>query len=185
MRKIYILTVLLITFSFSVYAQNKKPVTNANSSAVVDSTQEYSNKEISEEGEAVVALDDNDMDNSNSDNVSSLLTASRDPFYSAVSYNFFPVRYKFRGYDANNSTISMNGIPLESLENGYSLFGLFGGLNDVTHNREVSLGNRSNTFAYGGMGVTTHFDTRASKQRKQTASVDRPYPGPGCRMTRA
>jgi len=168
MRKIYVLTVLLIAFSFSVQAQKKKPVTNSNSSTVVDSTQEISNKEISEEGEAVVALDDNDMDNGSSDNVSSMLTAGRDPFYAAASYNFFPVRYKFRGYDANNSQTIMNGMPMENLENGASLFGLFGGLNDIAHNREVSLGSRSSSFAFGGMGVSTSFDTRASKQRKQT-----------------
>ena len=168
MRKLYVLTVLFIALSFSAEAQKKKPVTNANTAAVVDSTQEISNKEISEEGESVVALDDNDMDNGSNDNVSSMLTAGRDPFYASASYNFFPVRYKFRGYDANNSQTLMNGMPLENLENGASLFGLFGGLNDVVHNREVSLGSRSNSFAYGGMGVTTHFDTRASKQRKQT-----------------
>ncbi len=170
MRKLYVLTALLIALSINTEAQKKKAATsNPNGSVVVDSTQETSNKEIAEEGAAVVTLDDNDLDNGSGGNISSMLSAGRDPFYSAVSYNFYAVRFKYRGYDSKSSEILMNGMPLENLENGYSQFGLFGGLNDVVRNREVSLGNKSNSFAFGSMGVTTNFDTRASKQRRQTS----------------
>ena len=169
MRKLYVLTAFLIALSINTEAQKKKTTTNnPKGSVVVDSTLEISGKEIAEEGVAVVTLDDNELDNSGSGNVSSMLTAGRDPFYSAVSYNFFPVRYRYRGYDGNNSSIYMNGMPLENLENGYSQFGLFSGLNDVVRNREVSIGLKSNSFAYGSMGTTTNFDTRSSKQRSQT-----------------
>jgi len=169
MRKLYVLTALLVVFTISTQAQKKKVDSLRTSAGIVDSVQEISNKEIAEEGESVVALDDNEMDNGSSENVPSMLTAGRDPFYSAVSYNFFAVRYKYRGYDSKNSVTLMNGMPLENLENGYSQFGLFGGLNDVVRNKEIAIGNRSNTFAFGGMGVNSSFDSRASKQRKQTS----------------
>ncbi len=167
MRKIYVLTAILIALSFNSKAQ-KKPVTTPGGTVAVDSSQEISNKEIADEGQIVVALDDNELDNGSNGNVSSMLSSGRDPFYNAVFFNFFPVHYKYRGYDSKGSDIYMNGIPLENLENGYSQFGLFGGLNDVTHNRDMGIGIKGNTFAYGAMGVTTNFDTRASKQRKQT-----------------
>ena len=169
MRKLYVLTVLLLAFTINTEAQKKKTDTLRTSAAIVDSVQEISSKEVAEEGAAVVTLDDNDLDNGSGGNISSMLSAGRDPFYSAVSYNFYAVRFKYRGYDAKSSEILMNGMPLENLENGYSQFGLFGGLNDVVRNREVSLGNKSNSFAFGSMGVTTNFDSRASKQRKQTS----------------
>lgn len=170
MRKFYVFTVFLIALFINAEAQNKKPVakpndTNAN---VVDSIQDNSNKEISEEGETVVALDENDMDNSSNENVSSYLAAGRDPYYSPTAYNFFSLRYKYRAYDAGHSQIVLNGMPLENLETGSSMFGLIGGLTDVVRNREVSLGNKANSFSFGGMGVNTNFDTRASKQRAQT-----------------
>jgi hypothetical protein len=47
-------------------------------------------------------------------------------------------------------------------------FGLWGGLNDVMRNREVSIGLRYNTFAFGDISTSSSIDARASKQRKQT-----------------
>ena len=170
MRKFYVFAVILIALFNNAEAQNKKPVakpndTNAN---VVDSIQDNSNKEVSEEGETVVALDENDMESGSNENVSSYLAAGRDPFYSPTAFSFFSLRYKYRAYEALHSQIILNGMPLENLETGSSMFGLIGGLTDVVRNREVSLGNKANSFSFGGIGVNTNFDTRASKQRAQT-----------------
>ena len=63
----------------------------------------------------------------------------------------------------------MNGIPMESIDNGFTPFGLWGGLNDVMRNRDVSLGLRNNTFSFGNISSTTSMDSRSSKQRKQTS----------------
>ena len=46
-----------------------------------------------------VSLDENDMGDGGNQNISSLLTAGRDPFYSAASFNFSAVRFRIRGYD--------------------------------------------------------------------------------------
>ncbi|MFP5039552.1 TonB-dependent receptor [Parasediminibacterium sp. JCM 36343] len=116
----------------------------------------------------VISLDDNDVATGNSQSVSSALTAGRDPFTSAASFNFGAARFKLRGYDADNFTTRINGAPLENLDNGFSPFGLWGGLNDVMRNKDVSNGLRPNTFAFGGLGSSTSIDARASKQRPQT-----------------
>ncbi len=116
-----------------------------------------------------VSLDDNDLGDGGNQNISSLLTAGRDPFYSAASFNFSAVRFRIRGYDNDLFSTYMNGIPMDNLDNGFTPFGLWGGLNDVMRNRDVSWGLRYNTFAFGDIGSNTNIDSRASKQRAQTS----------------
>jgi len=74
-----------------------------------------------------------------------------------------------RGYDADQFTTFMNGAPMENLDNGFTPFGLWGGLNDVLRNRQNAYGLQSNKFAFGALGGATMIDSRASKQRKQTS----------------
>lgn len=116
-----------------------------------------------------VSLDDNDLGDVSAQNVSSILTTGRDPFFSAASYNFYPVRFRIRGYESDHFGTYMNGIPMENLDNGFTPYGLWGGLNDVMRNRDVALGLHNSSFAFGDIGNNTHIDSRASKQRKQTS----------------
>jgi hypothetical protein len=143
--------------------------------AQVDSTVRKDSSVIDEVKDAVldniptVSLDENDLGDGGAQNISSLLTAGRDPFYTAASFNFSPVRFRIRGYDNDHFSTFMNGIPMDNLDNGFTPFGLWGGLNDVMRNRDVSWGLRYNTFAYGDIGSNTHIDARASRQRAQTS----------------
>lgn len=116
-----------------------------------------------------VSLDENDLGDGGNQNISSLLTAGRDPFYSAASFNFSAVRFRIRGYDNDMFSTYMNGIPMDNLDNGFTPFGLWGGLNDVMRNRDVSWGLRYNTFTFGDIGSNTNIDSRASRQRAQTS----------------
>ncbi len=126
-------------------------------------------KEIVSDNIPVISLDDNDFGEIPSQNISSLLTAGRDPFYSAAAYSFSPARFRVKGYDADFSTVFMNGIPMDNLDNGFTPYGLWGGLNDVMRNRDISFGLRYNTYSFGDLSITTNIDCRASKQRKQTS----------------
>lgn len=116
-----------------------------------------------------VSLDENDLGDGGAANISSLLTAGRDPFYSAASFNFSAVRFRIRGYDNDLFSTFMNGIPMDNLDNGFTPYGLWGGLNDVMRNRDISWGLRYNTFTYGDIGSNTNIDSRASRQRAQTS----------------
>lgn len=143
--------------------------------AQVDSTAKKDTTNIDEVKDAVldniptVSLDENDLGDGGNQNISSLLTAGRDPFYSAASFNFSAVRFRIRGYDNDLFSTYMNGIPMDNLDNGFTPFGLWGGLNDVMRNRDVSWGLRNNTFTFGDIGSNTNIDSRASKQRAQTS----------------
>ena len=75
-----------------------------------------------------VSLDEYDLGDGGKQNVSSLLTAGRDPFYSAAPFNFSAVRFRIRGYDNDLFSTFMNGIPMDNLDNGFTPFGLWGGL---------------------------------------------------------
>ncbi len=116
-----------------------------------------------------ISLSDDDLGDVGAQNISSQLTAGRDPFYNAAAFNFSPARFRIRGYDADFAAVYINGVPMDNLDNGYTPWGLWGGLNDVFRNRDVNFGNRYNTFAFGDIGTNTNLDVRASKQRKQTS----------------
>lgn len=158
-------TVLLsCTFIFSQSVSAQVPVKEKR-----DTTLSEEAKENVQDNIPVVSLDENDMQDGSAQNISSQLSAGRDPFYSAVSFHFSAVRFRIRGYDSDMFDTYMNGVPMENLDNGFTPYGLWGGLNDVLRNREVSLGLKTTTFGYGNLGGATFLDTRASRQRKQTS----------------
>ena len=88
----------------------------------------------------VVSLDENDNQDGSAQNISSQANAGRDPFHRAASFNFNTVRFRLRGYDADLYSTYMNGAPMENLDNGFTPFGLWGGLNDVLRNRQNTYG---------------------------------------------
>jgi hypothetical protein len=146
----------------------------AQTNPIADTTKKDTVRVLDEIKESVldniptITIDDNDMGD-NGQNISSVLTAGRDPFYSATSFNFSPVRFRLRGYDNDNNTTYINNLPTDNLDNGYTPWGLWGGLNDVFRLRDVNVGLRYNTFAFGDIASSTNIDARASKQRKQTS----------------
>jgi hypothetical protein len=155
------LLLLLLCTSFSAFAQ-------------VDSTAKKDSSILDEVKDAILdniptlSLDENDLGDGGGQNVSSLLTAGRDPFFSAASFNFSAARFRIRGYENDLFSTFLNGISMDNLDNGFTPFGLWGGLNDVMRNRDVSWGLRTNTFTFGDIGGNTSIDARASKQRAQT-----------------
>ena len=117
----------------------------------------------------VISLDESDGQDGSAQNISSQLSAGRDPFLNAATFKFGAVRFRIRGYDADQFNTYINGAPMENLDNGFTPYGQWGGLNDVLRNRESTSGLKSTTFGYGDLGGLTNFDTRASHQRKQTS----------------
>ncbi|MFZ4058730.1 MAG: TonB-dependent receptor domain-containing protein [Ferruginibacter sp.] len=171
------ITVLL--FSTAVFAQEPaKPTGKLPETPKVDTTHEEA-KEAVLDNIPIVSVDENDTQDGSSQNVSSQLSAGRDPYFNGASFHFNAVRFRLRGYDNDLFSTNMNGVQMENLDNGFTPFGLWGGLNDVIRNRDASLGLRPTTYGIGDLGGMTAFDVRASRQRKQTsvnyASSNRNY----------
>ena len=116
----------------------------------------------------VIPLDEDAASEGGVQNVATGIMGGRDPFYSNVAFNLSAARFKIRGYDGENFSTYMNGLPMESLDNGFTPFALWGGLTDVTRNKDVTVGLQHNKYGFGDIGSTTEIDTRASKQRRKT-----------------
>jgi hypothetical protein len=162
MRK---LTLLLPALLFGVVTMAQKDKGKDTARAKTDSIVTAIKEDIAETV-PTVTLDDED--DAGSQGVASLLTAGRDPFYNAASFNFNAVRFRIRGYDNDLNSTYMNGIPMDNLDNGFTPFGLWGGLNDVMRNKDLSIYLRPNSFTFGDIGSSTNIDARATRQRKQT-----------------
>jgi hypothetical protein len=167
MRKLVLILTFQLFFSFC-FAQRLSDIPAKDSlhpdTSIIDEIKDNVLDNI-----PTISLDENDFSETGSPNISSLLTAGRDPFYNAATFNFSALRFRIRGYDADLSGTYLNGIPMESIDNGFTPYNLWSGLNDVMHNRDISFGLRPNTFSFGSIGNTTNIDVRASKQRKQTS----------------
>ncbi len=165
LKKIPVLLGMMMLVSGVATAQQPgKPLTGSADTTVLEQLKEDLGDNI-----PVVSLDENDGQDGSAQNISSVLTAGRDPFFNAASFKFNAVRFRIRGYDADLFGTYMNGVPMENLDNGFTPYGLWGGLNDVLRNRDNSLGLRPTPYAYGDLGGLNYMDTRASYQRKQTS----------------
>lgn len=129
-------------------------------------------------GEIVVSTDDLESEGKDQ-SVSGLLQSSQDAFNSAVAFSFSPARFQIRGYDSDYSLLYMNGVPVNDPESGFAGWSSWGGLNDVTRNRESSNGLAPSDFSFGGLGGASYLNVRASQQRKGTrmsyAATNRTY----------
>ncbi|HLG34443.1 MAG TPA: carboxypeptidase-like regulatory domain-containing protein, partial [Bacteroidia bacterium] len=99
--------------------------------------------------------------------VSSALTASRDAFTSASTFNFSIARFRMRGYDDENFITLINNTPMTDLVSGRTPYYIWSGLNDVFRSREFSYGLAPASFSFGSAGGAYSINSRASVQRKQ------------------
>ena len=120
---------------------------------------------VGEDEIPTISLSDNDSDAGQF--VPGLLSSGRDPFTSAVAFNFSAFRYRVRGYDSEFQTAYLNGVPVNELEDDRTDFRDWRGLNDVMRNRTQSFDIAPNDYAFGGVGGAWNVDTRALQQRKQ------------------
>ncbi len=152
--------VLLAVFTVASASAQVKPV--------IDTTTLEEAKESDPNDIPIVSLDDNDGQDGSAQNISGQLSAGKNPFQDAANFHFSAVRFRIRGYDADFSTTFMNGVPMENLDNGFTPYGLWGGLNDVLRNRQNTSGMMPVSWGMGGIGGSFNIDSRAFKQYKQT-----------------
>ena len=160
---------LLLAGTFCFGQKTKLPLAdslhNETDSVIANTTQEIQIDNIAD-----VSLDESDGNGgSNQSAASNSLVNNRDPFLSATIYNFGTARFRYRGYTNDFNSTYMNGLTMQTLENGSASWGQWGGLNGVTtRGRSSAFGLTPTTFGYGNIGSTTNIDTRPSKQYRQT-----------------
>ncbi|WP_117880088.1 TonB-dependent receptor domain-containing protein [Aureibaculum luteum] len=90
---------------------------------------------------------------------------SKDVFLKRVGFDFSPTFFNFRGYNASQSIIILNGVDITNLYNNRPLWNTFSGLNDISRNRASILGLSYSKQNFGGISGVTSIDTDASKMR--------------------
>jgi len=117
----------------------------------------------------IILLDTGEeIDNTQNEGVSGLLSASKDVFVRSTDFNFSAVRYRQRGYDSENVNIFFNGVLTNDLESGWAGWSSWSGLNDVTREQESNTNLEAIDYTFGGVGGGVFIDTRASSLRKRT-----------------
>ena len=163
MRVLYFALLLSLSVS-SLYAQNPEVSDTIPKS---DSAMYEIRTQVQDNLPTITINDDELFDEGSNTTVSSILSAGRDPFLSAVSYNFSPTRFRLRSYE-NADAIYLNGIDFSGLDNGFTPFGLWSGLTNIMRSRENVYGLSPADFGIGGLGLNTNIDMRAGAQWAQT-----------------
>ena len=113
----------------------------------------------------LIDLDDEGI---KSQNISSILTSSKDVFVNTASFNFSAARFRIRGNDNEFSRVLFNGLIMENGETNRAPFSLWTGLNDATRFREEANALNPASYSLGMLGGSVNFDVRPSNQRQQT-----------------
>lgn len=125
-----------------------------------------------------LTTDDLDGELGNQD-ISGILQSSRDPFNAVAGFNFGQARFRIRGYDGENTIVTINGVRVNDLESGWAVWSNWAGLNDVTRWMQVRTGIGPSRLVFGSLGGTTDMNISASGIRKglrvSYASANRAY----------
>ena len=90
------------------------------------------------------------------------INSSTNLYTSNVGYLFSPLRFKFRALDQKYNDVYMNGVQVNSAENGRFSFSTVGGMNDATRNIDNAMPFESNTFGMAALGGSNDYNFRAS-----------------------
>lgn len=111
-----------------------------------------------------ISLTDDEVEGgSQSHDISSLLQGSRDIYLNTAGFTFGSAMFRVRGYDSENFTTSINGIPMNDPETGRVFFGTWGGLNNVTRFSDGHYNLGVSQYGFGGLGGINNIEMRASR----------------------
>lgn len=128
----------------------------------------------------VFTITSDDLDSElGSQDISGILQSSRDVFTAVAGFNFGSARFRIRGYDSENTLVTINGVLVNDLETGWAQWSSWAGLNDVTRWMQVKTGIGATRYNFGSIGGSTDINVRASSLRKgirvSYASANRAY----------
>ena len=95
--------------------------------------------------------------------MSAFVSSNNDVYLSSVGYLFSPMRFRVRAYDSQYTDTYVNGLLFNDVETGRFSYGMIGGLNDATRNKEGIAGFEVNNFTFGPIGGATNINVRASQ----------------------
>ncbi len=134
------------------------------SEAIVE--REDSRNKAQVEDVPTVTLTEADSKDLNDQNIASAIGSTADIFISTVSFVQNEAHFRIRGYNQGQFEVFMNGVPMNDLYTGNGLTSGWSGLNNITHNRDITIGLGASDNSFGGVGGTYSLNTSASAQRE-------------------
>ncbi|GAC1532937.1 MAG: TonB-dependent receptor [Sediminibacterium sp.] len=162
-----LLLVALLSFTGAVKGQIA-PLKHNRKQVMADSTKPDPRGGDLPDDIPVVLMNEAERNDNSGQYIAPLLTANRDAFYNAASFHFSALHFRIRGYDGSFFSTCINGLPMNTLDDGNTPWTQWGGLADVMRNTLPVQGLRNNDFSFGTPGMSVAIDTRASRQRKHT-----------------
>ena len=92
-----------------------------------------------------------------------MVSSNDDYFLSEVGYLFSSMRFRIRAYDSQYNNVYANGVLLNDAERGQFSYGMIGGLNDATRNKEGATYTEHNGFGASSIGGASNINMRASQ----------------------
>ena len=92
-----------------------------------------------------------------------MISSNDDYFLSEVGYLFSPMRFRIRAYESLYNNVYANGVLLNDAERGQFSYGMIGGLNDATRNKEGATYLEHNRFGFSTVGGASNINMRASQ----------------------
>ena len=148
MRKRLLSAAALLFLALNGWAQ--EPVTSETEKALKDEAASYIFTESQLDEDADVTQD------------VIQISSSTNVYTSNVGYLFSPMRFKFRALDQKYNDIYMNGVQVNSAENGRFSYSTIGGMNDATRGIDYASPFESNTFGIAALGGSNNYNFRAS-----------------------
>ena len=122
-------------------------------------------EDVDEASTIALSLTDLDMEDGDTQSTPGLLFSSGDAYSSIAGFAWGPYWFRQRGYNSSYMKIYFDGINMASPERGYASWSLWGGLNDVTRNKEVTTSTQPVDFNFGDVGGSTNIISDPSSQR--------------------
>ena len=173
----------ILSLSKEAYITNRYPiiVKQGESLNITDMTLDIDVSDSADLFTIVLSDDELNDDTSGADNISGLLSASRDVFARTAAFEFSSSFFRVRGLDTDNGTVLINGIEMNKMFNGRPQWSNWGGLNDVVRNQELTTGLTPSAYNFGGILGTSNINVRASQYREggrlTLSSSNRSYTG--------
>lgn len=92
-----------------------------------------------------------------------MVSSNDDYFLSEVGYLFSPMRFRVRAYHSQYNNMYVNGALMNDAERGTFSYGMIGGLNEATRNKEGASYLEHNNFGFSTIGGANNINMRASQ----------------------
>ena len=95
-----------------------------------------------------------------------ILKSTPGVFVNTGGGSFGDASVRIRGFASENSAVLINGIPVNDMETGRVFWSNWGGMSDVTYNKQVQRGLGATKLAVSSVGGTLNIITKPTEFRK-------------------